>query len=82
MIQHCVSAGNAGEEVGVGRIMDWVEARLDAVKAREEEEDEEEEKEKERDPSTAANGGGRTSGGKTKVVKAEPTASSLQSFIR
>ena len=30
----------------IGRVMDWTEARLDAIKAREEEEDEDEEKEK------------------------------------
>ena len=32
----------------IGRVMDWTEARLDAIKAREEEEDEDEEKEKEK----------------------------------
>jgi len=43
MIQQGVSTGEPGDAVSVGRIMDWLEARLDAVKAREEEEDEEEE---------------------------------------
>lgn len=33
----------------IGRVMDWTEARLDAIKAREEEEDEDEEREKERE---------------------------------
>ncbi|KAF8126281.1 hypothetical protein EV363DRAFT_1348182 [Boletus edulis] len=33
----------------VGRILDWIEARLEAVKSREEEEDEDEEREKERE---------------------------------
>lgn len=54
MIQQGVSAGGdyAGENpMSVGRIMDWVEARCDAIKAREEEEDEEEQKEKEKDPA-------------------------------
>ena len=53
MIQQGVSAGgdHAGENpMSVGRIMDWVEARCDAIKAREEEEEEEEQKEKEKDP--------------------------------
>lgn len=53
MIQQGVSAGgdHTGENpMSVGRIMDWVEARCDAIKAREEEEDEEEQKEKEKDP--------------------------------
>lgn len=43
MIQQGVSTGEPADAVSVGRIMDWLEARLDAVKAREEEEDEEEE---------------------------------------
>jgi hypothetical protein len=30
----------------IGRVMDWVEARLDAVRCREEEEDEEDERER------------------------------------
>lgn len=54
MIQQGVSAGGdyAGENpMSVGRIMDWVEARCDAIKAREEEEDEEEQKEKEKGPA-------------------------------
>ncbi|KAG6817557.1 hypothetical protein H0H87_006934 [Tephrocybe sp. NHM501043] len=33
----------------IGRVMDWTEARLEAIKSREEEEDEEEEREKERE---------------------------------
>ncbi|KAF8554052.1 hypothetical protein OG21DRAFT_1413282 [Imleria badia] len=57
MIQQGVSTGgiapsdhNAlGGEMTVGRILDWIEARMDAVKSREEEEDEDEEREKERE---------------------------------
>jgi hypothetical protein len=59
MIQQGVSAGgdHAGENpMSVGRIMDWVEARCDAIKAREEEEDEEEQKEKEKDPQPPQSG--------------------------
>ena len=39
----------------IGKVMDWTEARVDAIKAREEEEDEDEEREKdkERPPSGA-----------------------------
>lgn len=33
----------------IGRIMDWIEARMDAVRAREEEEDEDEDREKEKE---------------------------------
>lgn len=59
MIQQGVSAGgdHTGENaMSVGRIMDWVEARCDAIKAREEEEDEEEQKDKEKDPPPPQNG--------------------------
>ena len=59
MIQQGVSAGgdHTGENpMSVGRIMDWVEARCDAVKAREEEEDEEEQKEKEKNPQPHQSG--------------------------
>jgi hypothetical protein len=33
----------------IGRVMDWTEARLEAIKSREEEEDEDEEREKEKE---------------------------------
>lgn len=58
MIQQGVSVGGldpsglgSGEGGGmtIGRVMDWTEARLEAIKSREEEEDEEEEREKERE---------------------------------
>jgi hypothetical protein len=34
-------SGNAGEEMTIGRVMDWIEARLEAIKSTEEEEEEE-----------------------------------------
>lgn len=55
MIQQGVSAdvGIAhplnGETLSIGRILDWTEARIEAIKAREEEEDEDEEREKEKE---------------------------------
>ncbi|KZT66166.1 hypothetical protein DAEQUDRAFT_758869 [Daedalea quercina L-15889] len=53
MIQQGVSAGDSseadGQGVTIGRIMDYVEARLEAIRSREEEEDEDEEKERERE---------------------------------
>ena len=60
MIQQGVSVGDIGgasssshdpEGAGmtIGKIMDWIEARLDAIKSREEEEDEDEEKDKDKD---------------------------------
>lgn len=53
MIQQGVSAGESsdrnGEGMTIGRIMDYIEARLEAIRSREEEEDEDEEKEKERE---------------------------------
>jgi hypothetical protein len=51
MIQQGVSVSgvaemNEGDADGmtIGRVMDWIEARLEAVKSREEEEEEDEEK--------------------------------------
>lgn len=45
MIQQGVSTdADPSREVTIGRIMDYIEARLDAIKTREEEEDEEEER--------------------------------------
>ncbi|KIJ64247.1 hypothetical protein HYDPIDRAFT_28682 [Hydnomerulius pinastri MD-312] len=58
MIQQGVSAGGIAPsssnnpdngEMTIGRIMDWIEARMEAVKSREEEEDEDEEREKEKE---------------------------------
>ncbi|KAK0472514.1 hypothetical protein IW261DRAFT_1611587 [Armillaria novae-zelandiae] len=62
MIQRGVSVGGIAEPgmsadsngMSIGRVMDWIDARLDAVKSRQEEEVEEEEKEKERGRKTAA----------------------------
>ena len=49
VIQQGVSDRGAGTEsdggMNIGRVMDWVEARLEAIKSREEEEAEEEERE-------------------------------------
>ncbi|KAF9643200.1 hypothetical protein BDM02DRAFT_3192050 [Thelephora ganbajun] len=52
MIQQGISTASdntAENPMSVGRIMDWVEAHCDAIKACEEEEEEEEQKEKEKD---------------------------------
>jgi len=49
MIQQGVSDSDSEGGSGmltIGRVMDWVEARLEAVKVREEEEEEDEEREK------------------------------------
>ena len=45
-----------GDGMNIGRVMDWIEGRIDAVIAREEEEEEEEEREKDKErtgPSTS-----------------------------
>lgn len=61
MIQQGVSAGETsdvdGGSVTIGRIMDYVEARLEAIKSREEEEDEDDEKDKERERDRKATAG-------------------------
>jgi len=61
MIQQGVSVGGLGtsssssshdnDGMTIGRVMDWTEARLEAIKAQEEEEEEEEEREREKDPA-------------------------------
>jgi hypothetical protein len=43
MIQQGVSGS---EEMTIGRVMDWIEGRLEAIQAKGEEEDEDEEKER------------------------------------
>ncbi|PPQ78567.1 hypothetical protein CVT25_011778 [Psilocybe cyanescens] len=66
-IQQGVSAGDVGQSpadssshavegggMTIGRVMDWTEARVDAIKAREEEEDEDEEREKGGERAAAA----------------------------
>jgi hypothetical protein len=61
-----------GGSMTIGRVMDWTEARLDAIRAREEEEDEDEEREKDKDrasgspprPSIVAPSGIQKTGGK------------------
>lgn len=65
-IQQGVSASDVGPPsndleggMTIGKVMDWTEARVDAIKAREEEEEEDEEREKEKEkdrppPSAAA----------------------------
>lgn len=61
MIQQGVSVGGLGptasassldadnDGMTIGRVMDWIEARLEAIKTQEDEEDEEEEKEREKE---------------------------------
>ncbi|PFH50190.1 hypothetical protein AMATHDRAFT_61517 [Amanita thiersii Skay4041] len=61
MIQQGVSASGIDntdslEGMTIGRVMDWTEARLEAIKQREEEEEEEEERERERNRSASAAG--------------------------
>jgi hypothetical protein len=54
----------------IGRVMDWVEARLDAVRSREEEEDEEDERERgshSSAPNASASGSHRPSAPAHKV---------------
>ena len=65
-IQQGVSASDIGQSptasssavegggMTIGRVMDWTEARMEAIKAREEEEDEEEEREKSKERVTTA----------------------------
>ncbi|CCM06953.1 uncharacterized protein FIBRA_09267 [Fibroporia radiculosa] len=70
MIQQGVSTGESSDSNGqgmtIGRIMDYIEARLEAIKSREEEEDEDEEKERPKPTSNVV-----------PVLSAKPGASTL-----
>lgn len=46
--------GSGGNEMTIGKVMDWIEARLEAIKSREEEEDEDEEKERTKNSAYSA----------------------------
>lgn len=77
MIQQGVSTGEssdaaAGRGMTIGRIMDYIEARLEAIKARQEEEEEEEDRERERDKGSRS-GQGQVA----KVVTAPAVASTV-----
>lgn len=65
----------SGNGMTIGKVMDWIEARLEAVKSREEEEDEDEERERSR--------GGTTSGSTSKPsAMSQPPAESAASTSR
>lgn len=80
MIQQGVSVGGdpdpsfgsmsegAGNGMTIGKVMDWIEARLEAVKSREEEEDEEEEKERAKNGAQSSASTSKPSG----AVKSRP----------
>ena len=63
----------------IGRVMDWTEARMEAIKSREEEEDEDEEreKEKERGRPPAANSGNLSKKPEDKTYKTPEASSSV-----
>ena len=57
MIQQGVSAGESsegGSGMNIGRVMDYIEARLEAIRSQEEEEDEDEERERDRSKTGTA----------------------------
>ncbi|KAJ3848750.1 hypothetical protein EV368DRAFT_68000 [Lentinula lateritia] len=47
-------SSSQGKGMTIGKVMDWIEARMDAIKSREEEEEEEEERERERERATTS----------------------------
>ena len=70
-----------GRTISIGRIMDYVEARLEAIRAREEEEEEDDEREKERErkvPAMSTVGGGR--GSTPAVMRTRDTVRRAASF--
>ncbi|KAI5115925.1 hypothetical protein M0805_004037 [Coniferiporia weirii] len=77
----CTSADGMHEEgMSIGRVMDWIEARQEAIriKAKEDEEDEEEKEEKKASPST----GTRDGRDKTKSGSAQITAATSSSPVQ
>ncbi|KAF5326065.1 hypothetical protein D9611_000703 [Ephemerocybe angulata] len=69
-IQHGVAAVDGGG-MTIGRVMDWTEARLDAIKSVEEDEDEDEEREKERGRPGPSGAGVSTAAGAAASSKPE-----------
>ena len=71
--------GADGAGMTIGRVMDWIEARLEAIKSREEEEDEEEEREKEKErgvrPGGPTSASARTQPGAKASTAHEPHTS-------
>lgn len=65
--------GSGGNEMTIGKVMDWIEARLEAIKSREEEEDEDEEKERTRNSAYATT----STGARPTVVKNTPPAETV-----
>ena len=75
MIQQGVSAGESSSDpngtggMSIGRVMDYIEARLEAIKSREDEEDEDEERErKDKDKSAHAQGPGQSAAASRSTV--------------
>ena len=48
-LDQSVSGDDAESGLTIGRVMDWIEARLEAIKSRQEEEDEDEERERDKE---------------------------------
>ncbi|THH27077.1 hypothetical protein EUX98_g7117 [Antrodiella citrinella] len=82
MIQQGVSAGESSSDpngtggMSIGRVMDYVEARLEAIKSREDEEDEDEERErKDKDRSNAGHSQSAAAASTNHRSGADPSAS-------
>ncbi|KAJ3536843.1 hypothetical protein NM688_g6779 [Phlebia brevispora] len=82
MIQQRVSAGETGDAEGggmtIGRIMDYIEARLEAIRSTEEEEEEENEKDRERERRQSAGATSRPTGS-SNMKALTPSTSALRS---
>lgn len=66
----------------IGRVMDYTEARLDAIKALEEDEDEDEEKETQKERGRSANQPSAASKPEVKKSSANAAASSSRISVR
>lgn len=94
MIQQGVSVGGIGpggstpssaqsnNEMTIGKVMDWIEARLEAVKSREEEEEEEEERERTRNGASANTTASTSSKPTTNTIAKTSTAETVRTATR
>lgn len=83
MIQQRVSAGETGDAQGggmtIGRIMDYIEARLEAIRSTEEEEEEDNERDRERERKFSSGATSKPSGSGSTTKPMVPSTSSLRS---
>lgn len=76
------SGSEPGSGMNIGKVMDWIEARLDAVKSRAEEESEDEDRDRERARKNLATGGPVLKKAEKKVDTAVASTSRRKERVR